>query len=155
MLKTLQVESQRTDLEVDRPQHRGQAEDEQDVDEVGPDDVPHRETGVALTRGIQTDRQLGQARAQRHDGHADDDRVDAQPTGDRGAFAHDQFRAEHEQREPGRESDNRDHVGASDASSMPVRRRPARSSDFRTLGRVHHPALDCQKLRQRQHAIEM
>jgi hypothetical protein len=89
-------------FERDRPDQGAETQDEQDVDQVGPDNVAHRQTWASLSRCIDADCQLRQAGAERDDRKTDHDRPDAKAGGERGAATHQQF-GSHEQ--PGESGD--------------------------------------------------
>lgn len=88
-----QVEHQGATFEVDRAHRGAEAQDQQQVDDVGAGDVADgQRTGVHL-HGVDADRELGRTGADRHDRQPDDHRRNTKPAGQQRAVAHDQFRA--------------------------------------------------------------
>jgi hypothetical protein len=102
-----QLEPERPPLEDHRDERRAHAQDEQDADQVGADDVADGQIRAAGDGGVDPDRELGQARPQRDDRQADDHGTDAEPGGHAGASA-DQELGAHEQR--GESADDEEHA---------------------------------------------
>jgi hypothetical protein len=102
-----QVEPKRQAFKGDGPDQGAEAQDEQDVDQVGLDNVAHRQTWASLSRCIDADRQLRQAGAERDDRKTDHDRPDAKAGGERGGATHQQL-GSHEQ--PGESGQDEQHA---------------------------------------------
>jgi hypothetical protein len=104
-----QIEAQRPPFERDRQDQRAEAEDEEDVDQVGADDVADGQTRAPLADGVDADGQLGQARPECDDGEADDDRSDAEVGSERGAAANEHVSPDEEPCQPGHDEQGTRH----------------------------------------------
>jgi hypothetical protein len=105
-----QVEPKRQAFKGDGPDRSAETQDEQDVDQVGPDNVAHRQTWASLSRRIDADGQLGQAGAERDDRKTDHDRPDAKAGGERGAATHQQLGSHEQPGESGQDEQRAPHV---------------------------------------------
>ena len=95
-----QVEPQRPALERDGHEQRREAQDEQQIDQVGADDVADRERRASAACRIDADRQLGKARADRDHGQADHHRRKPQSRGQARSGTHQELGADQQRDEP-------------------------------------------------------
>ena len=83
-----------------RHDERREPEDQQDIEDVGPHDVAHRDVGLPGQAGPDADRQLRSRGAERHHGEADDQGRDAGGGGHPHRAPHQQLGPHDQQQEP-------------------------------------------------------
>ena len=96
-------------LHHDREDHGRDAEDQENVGDVGADDIADRDAGQAVDGRLQTHHQFGRRGAVGDDGHADDHRRDLQSARESYCAAHQIFGSEQQQDEAADELQSRNH----------------------------------------------